>query len=120
MSPSALYGALVREGFKPNYKFVGKRFILGDADKSSIKTDLANGAIILAGADMGWYERGCNCVKYGGHYFWIVDINSAGQIIVLDPWYGAGRPYPIAQNSINSYPVYYKHMIVAYPPGGKL
>jgi hypothetical protein len=42
----------------------------------------------------------------GGHYFWVTDVNSNGDILAYDPYYGKQQPAPISENRYNPAPYY--------------
>lgn len=42
----------------------------------------------------------------GGHYFWITDIDSNGNILAYDPYYGQGESPPISENRYSPFPEY--------------
>ncbi len=42
----------------------------------------------------------------GGHFFWITDIDSNGNILAYDPYYGRFQAPPINQNSRYPFPLY--------------
>lgn len=114
--PSALITALNQEGFNARWLFSTDPQIMTDAQKTTIRNKIRNDrAIIVAGANLSWLDK-YGVLQSTGHYFWITDIDENGTIYVMDPWYGAGRSYPIAQQNINSYPVKYKYIIEAYKP----
>lgn len=43
---------------------------------------------------------------YGGHYFWIVDIDSNNNVLAYDPWYGRLTAPPLNENQYYPYPKY--------------
>ncbi len=42
----------------------------------------------------------------GGHYFWVTDIGSKGEILAYDPYYGKGQSAPISENRYSPAPYY--------------
>ena len=42
----------------------------------------------------------------GGHYFWITDIDSSGNILAYDPYYGQGSSPPLNENKYSPFPEY--------------
>lgn len=44
--------------------------------------------------------------KAGGHFFWVVDVDSSGNIYAYDPYYGRTMMPPFNENSMSPYPNY--------------
>lgn len=42
----------------------------------------------------------------GGHYFWVTDVNSSGDILAYDPYYGKQQTPPISENKYTPAPYY--------------
>lgn len=42
----------------------------------------------------------------GGHYFWVTDVNSEGEILAYDPYYGKQQTPPINENRYTPAPYY--------------
>ena len=54
----------------------------------------------------GWTILALTSHKFGGHYFWVTNVTSDGQILAYDPAYGSGRPTPFNENQYNPFPYY--------------
>lgn len=57
-----------------------------------------NGWDMVATANFYWQNKG-----WTGHIFWIVDVDSQGNIWVMDPYFGFNQPFPLSQKQDHRY-----------------